>query len=188
MPPCVQAQFRKGAVIKMRIETDRLVIRNFVIEDKDDMCEYMAQRIDAKFEGYPGFTYEFGAEEVARRSAGNEFFAIELKNIGKVIGNVYMGIRDFNSRELGYVLNEKYFAQGYGTEACAAVLDYFFKRGIHRIYAETAPENTASWRLMEKLGMKREAHLRKNVSFHNDENGRPIYWDTYVYGILNPNE
>ena len=33
--------------------------------------------------------------------------------------------------------------------------------------------------------MKREAHFRKNVSFHNDEKGNPIYWDTYVYAILN---
>ena len=37
---------------------------------------------------------------------------------------------------------------------------------------------------MERVGMKREAHLRQNVSFHRDENGRPIFSDTYVYAIL----
>jgi hypothetical protein len=36
--------------------------------------------------------------------------------------------------------------------------------------------------------MMREAHFRKNVSFHEDENNNPIYWDTYVYAILNPNK
>jgi len=37
---------------------------------------------------------------------------------------------------------------------------------------------------MEKIGLKREAELRQNVSFHNDEAGNPIYWDTYVYAAL----
>ena len=60
-----------------------------------------------------------------------------------------------------------------------------FKAGVHRIYAECAPQNTPSWKVMEKVGMEREAHFRKNVSFHNDANGEPIYWDTYVYAILN---
>lgn len=60
-----------------------------------------------------------------------------------------------------------------------------FKAGVHRIYAECAPQNEPSWKVMEKIGMEREAHFRKNVSFHNDDNGEPIYWDTYVYAILN---
>nr|WP_303268533.1 hypothetical protein [uncultured Clostridium sp.] len=36
--------------------------------------------------------------------------------------------------------------------------------------------------------MEREAHLRKNISFHNDDKGNSICWDTYVYAVLNPNE
>ena len=63
-----------------------------------------------------------------------------------------------------------------------------FNQGVHRIYAECAPQNTYSWKLMEKIKMKREAHFRKNVSFHQDTNGYPIYWDTYVYAILNSYE
>ena len=46
------------------------------------------------------------------------------------------------------------------------------------------PENTPSWRLMERLGMRREGHLRKNIWFFRDENGRPIWQDTYEYAIL----
>ena len=46
-----------------------------------------------------------------------------------------------------------------------------FNQGVHRIYAECAPQNTSSWKLMEKIGMIREAHFRKNVSFHQDTNG-----------------
>ena len=172
----------------MRIETERLILRNFELKDKEDLCEYMLQRVDALYEGYPDFTVEKGEEEIINRSKSDEFYAIERKEDHKVIGNVYMGKREFNSRELGYVLNEKYHRKGYATEACKGIMNYFFEQGLHRIYAETAPENIPSWKLMEKLGLTREAHFRQNVSFHSDEKGNPIYWDTYVYASLNPSD
>lgn len=172
----------------MRIETENLIIRNFEKKDENDLCEYMLQRVDAYFEGYPDFTADKSAQVIEYRCSSDEFYAVELKSESKVIGNVYMGRRDFNARELGYVLNENYQKKGYGSEACKAVMEYFFQMGVHRIYAECAPENTASWKLLESLGMEREAHLRKNVSFHSDSHGAPVYWDTYIYARLNPLE
>lgn len=53
---------------------------------------------------------------------------------------------------------------------------------------ECAPQNEPSWKVMERVGLKREAHFRQNVSFRADEKGNPIYWDTYVYAALNPNK
>lgn len=172
----------------MRLETERLIVRSYEYRDKKDVCEYMLQRVHANFEGYPDFTPEKAEDEIAFRIQSDEFFAIELKSEHKVVGNVYMGKRDFSARELGYVLNERYLRQGIGFEACSAVTEHFFRTGTHRIYAEAAPENEASWRLMEKLSMKKEAHFVKNASFHTDENGKPIYWDTFVYARLNPYE
>ena len=169
----------------MRIETERLIIRNYELKDKDDLCEYMLQRVNSEFERYPDFTAEKADSEIKYRMESDEFYAVELKDSKKVIGNIYLGKRDFNSRELGYVLNENYHRQGYIPEGCKAVIEYMFKAGVHRIYAECAPQNTPSWKVMEEVGMEREAHFRKNVSFHNDANGEPIYWDTYVYAILN---
>jgi RimJ/RimL family protein N-acetyltransferase len=172
----------------MKIETNDLIIRNFELTDEKDLCEYMLQRVDAEFEAYPNFNSEKVKEEIDFRSKSDEFFAIELKSIHKVIGNIYLGIRDFNTRELGYVLNENYQNRGYGSAASKAIIDFAFKQGVHRIYAECAPQNVPSWKVMEKVGLKREAHFMKNVSFHADEKGFPIYWDTYVYAALNPNE
>jgi len=172
----------------MEIETSNLIIRNYKLEDENDLCEYMLQRVNAEFEAYPDFSREKGKEEVEFRSQSDEFYAIELKKEHKVIGNVYLGKRDFNARELGYVLNENYHRNGYGSEASKAMVEYMFKQGVHRIYAECAPQNTASWKLMSKIGMEREAYFKKNVSFHKDANGDPIYWDTYVYALLNPYE
>lgn len=170
----------------MIIETEYLIIRNFQLKDKEDLCEYMMQRREVEFEAYPDFTQQKAEEEIQFRSQSDEFFAIELKEEDKVIGNIYMGKRDFNARELGYVLNQKYQGKGYGSEAAKAAITYAFEEGIHRIYAECAPQNTVSWKVMEKLGLIREAHFRKNVSFHSDEKGNPVYWDTYVYAALNP--
>ena len=148
----------------------------------------MTQRVNAQFEAYPNFTQEKAKEEIIFRSKSDEFFAIELKEIHKVIGNIYLGKRSFNARELGYVLNEDYQNKGYGSAASKAIIDFAFMQGVHRIYTECAPQNTPSWRVMEKIGLKREAHFRKNVSFHVDLKGNPIYWDTYVYAALNSNE
>ena len=53
-------------------------------------------------------------------------------------------------------------------------------------FAECAPQNTPTWKIMEKINLQCEAHFKKNVSFRKDENGFPIYWDTYVYARLNP--
>lgn len=168
----------------IRIETERLIIRNFQLCDEADLGEYMLQRVDAEFERYADFTKEKLPEEIKFRSGSDEFYAIELKKTSKVIGNLYLGKRDFEARELGYVLNENYQKKGYGSEAAKAAVEYFFKHGTRRIYAECNPMNIASWKLMEKIGLKREAHFRKNVSFRKDVNGNPIYWDTYVYAAL----
>lgn len=170
----------------MNIETENLIIRNFELNDENDLCEYMLQRVNAEFERYENFTAEKSRKEIEFRSGSDEFFAIELKSEHKVIGNIYLGKREFNSRELGYVLNEHYQNQGYGSEAAKASVEYMFNQGVHRIFAECAPQNTPSWKLMEKIGLQREAHFKKNVSFRKDDKGCPIYWDTYVYAKLNP--
>lgn len=55
----------------MRIETERLIIRNFTLEDEADLCEYMLQRVDAEFEAYPWFSEEKSREQIEFRSGSN---------------------------------------------------------------------------------------------------------------------
>ena len=111
--------------------------------------------------------------------------AVELKDSHKMIGNVYVGKRDFEAVEIGYVFNRNFWRHGYATESCKALIDHTFSNGIHRIYAECDPLNENSWKLLEALGFLREAHFRKNVYFWKDENEKPIWKDTYVYGRVN---
>ena len=69
------------------IITERLVLRAFSESDYDDLFEYLSQLEDNEFEGYPGITYENGREHLKYRVGSEEFYAIELKDSGKVIGN-----------------------------------------------------------------------------------------------------
>ena len=101
-----------------------------------------------------------------------------------MIGNIYCGRRDFNAREVGYIINKNDQRNGYAAEALSAVAADAFQNGAHRIYAECDSRNRASWMLLEKVGFHREAHFRQNVFFHRDENGDPVWKDTFVYAML----
>ena len=101
-----------------------------------------------------------------------------------MIGNIYFGKRDFEAREIGYIVNQDFQRQGYALEAITALIKMAFSEGIHRVFAECDPRNECSWRLLEKAGLVREAHFRKNVFFHRDEYGQPKWKNTYVYAII----
>lgn len=170
------------------IETARLRLRPFKETDRGDLYEYLWQLRDDEFEGYPGITYEASREHLARRMESEEFYAMALKTTGKVIGNIYCGSRDFESREIGFIINENYRRRGYALEALKAVIADAFANGVHRVYAECDPRNGRSWRLLEKAGLTREAHLRQNTFSQRDETGAPIWKDTYIYATLNPKD
>ena len=169
----------------IRIETERLILRSFEESDYDDLYEFLSQLEHDEFEGYPGITYENGKEHLAYRVGSDEFLAMELKETGKVIGNIYCGKRDFDAREVGYIVNKQYQRLGYATEALSAVIKECFRQGTHRIYATCDPRNTCSWKLLEKTGRQREALFHKNVYFCKDADGKPVWKDTYVYALLN---
>lgn len=165
--------------------TERLVLRPFKETDYDDLFAFLVQLKDDEFEGYPGITYESGKEHLAYRVDSEEFYAIELKETGKVIGNIYYGNRDFESKEVGYIVNKDFQRKGYATEALKAVIENAFHTGVHRVFAECDPRNICSWKLLEKVGLEREAHFKQNIYFEKDENGNPKWKDTYVYALVN---
>ena len=172
------------------IYTKRLVLRKFKESDYDDLYEFLSQLRDNEFEGYPGITYENGREHLRYRLDSEEFYAFALKEPssdsgrGKVIGNIYCGNRDYAAKEVGYIINEHYRGNGFAAEALDAVVAAAFRAGAHRIFAECDPRNACSWKLLEKVGFRREAHFRQNIYFHKDADGKPVWKDTYVYALL----
>lgn len=169
-------------------ETKRLILRRFQKEDLPDLFEYLSDRETLEYEPYRPLTLEEAKENLEWRIGSDEMIAIEQKDSHKMIGNIYMGKRDFEALEMGYVLNKNYWGRGYAAESCKALIEQAFSNGVHRIYAECDPRNRNSWKLLEALGFQREAHFRKNVYFWKDENGRAIWKDTYVYAKLNVGE
>ena len=165
------------------ITTRRLILRPFRDSDYDDLYEFLSQLENDEYEGYPGITYENVKEHLKYRVGSEEYYAIELQASGKVIGNIYCGNRNYENKEVGYIINRDYQKKGYGSEALSAVIANAFAEGAHRVFAECDPLNERSWWLLEKVRLRREAHLRENIYFRKDENGLPKWKDSFIYDI-----
>jgi RimJ/RimL family protein N-acetyltransferase len=107
--------------------------------------------------------------------------AITLRAGGELIGGCSFHISDPHNREgwLGYILAREHWGHGYATEAARALLRLGFEQfSMHRIWATCDPRNTASAHVLEKIGMRREGHLRENKL------QRGSWRDSYLYAIL----
>ena len=151
------------------------------------MFEYLSDDEVVKYEPYRSLTLEETKENLKSRISSNEMVGVELKKNQKMIGNVYLGKRECEAIEIGFVFNRKYGKRGYATESCLELIRLLFESGVHRIFAECDPENQDSWKLLERIGFVREAHLKKNIYFWKDEQNRPIWKDTFIYAKLNEN-
>lgn len=170
---------------KITIQTDRLILRRYCKDDLQDLFEYLSDAEVVKYEPYKPMNLTEVSKELDERISNDEMIAVVLKETNKLIGNVYLGKREFESLEIGYVFNKHYWGQGYAKESCEALIKKAFSEGVHRIFAECDPCNRNSWRLLESLGFVREAHFKQNVFFWRDDKGNPFWKDTFVYSILN---
>ena len=169
------------------IVTERLVLRRFTHDDIPDVPRFVSQpslagvtskHIQATEEGVRKYIDLQNSYQPFEKDKVFEL-AVERKEDGKVIGLVGLICRDHRQGEIGWALGVEHRGQGYATEAARALMDYGFNSlGLHRIYADTSSDNLASWRVMERLGMRREALLRGSVY----EEGK--WLDKYIYGML----
>ena len=180
----------------MTIETERLILRPFLETDAADVLEYLEKPAVNCFACMKLNSVEEAKEEMKKRVGEIEYyFAITLKDTGKVIGEIdaYPEPGEPHSDESApkdtfspcWMLNKAYQGKGYAYEAAHAFFDYLFKeKGARRIYAYTEDYNTSSQHLCEKLGMRREGLFLEFISFVNNEDGTPHYENTYQYAIL----
>ncbi|MFP4461032.1 MAG: GNAT family N-acetyltransferase [Thermotogota bacterium] len=170
------------------IETDRLIIRKFVPSDWKDLYDYLSLKEIYIFEPGQPITKEEAKKMAANRSCGNDFFAVTLKKINKMVGHLYFSHiqpLEFMTWELGFIFNPSYQSKGYCSEASKSLIEHaFIHWNVHRITAYCNPNNFASWKVLEKIGMKREGFFEKQGFFRRDENNRPIWHDCYAYGKL----
>ena len=185
------------------LTTPRLVLRPFRPGDVDDVFEY------AKDPEWAEFLRDAAPQPYTRRNA-EEFIAGKMMAPGSqfswaigleraVIGGITLGVDSKHERgEIGYSLAKAHWGLGLTAEAARAVVDWgFAERGLHRISSQADVRNRRSWRVMEKLGMRREGLFRSHR-----KDPRPGYprvdmvyysllreeWDQAAFGMRKVNE
>lgn len=151
---------------------DRLILRKIKLSDAEDMYEYSSDETLTEYllwSPHPdiGFTRKY-IRSLGRYYARGEFYdwGIELKENGKFIGTCGFASIDTENRsaEIGYVINNAYRGKGYAVEAARAVIRTgFYELDLNRIEARYMVGNSASERVMRKLGMTYEGVCREEI-------------------------
>ena len=180
----------------MILETERLILRPFAEGDAEDVYAYLSEPVVNCFASMRLNSLDAAKEEMKKRSSETEYyFAITLKDSGKVIGEIdaYPEAGEPHADETAvrdtfspcWMQNADYQGRGYAFEAARAFFDYLFRqKDARRIYAYVEDDNQSSQLLCEKLGMRREGLFQEFVSFVNNPDGTPRYENTYQYAIL----
>jgi len=173
---------------EFRLETPRLVLRDW---RDDDWAPFLAHTNTPAVMRWLGGVMDAAktAQQLARLRGyaaehGHTFWVVERRADGEVLG--FCGLKRSNQPggpqgefEIGWRLREDAWGQGYAREAAQASLEAAFSRFYApQVIALTVPGNTASWGLMERLGMTRRADLDFECPDWDPETGRAI-----VYGL-----
>lgn len=171
------------------LATDRLALRQLRVSDAVEMLYLRSHPELMRYIPRPlSRTVEEAAELIERyqgyldRHEGINW-AITEKGKDVLIGAVgFVHFEPENHRgEVGYLLHDAFHGKGIMTEALQAVLHYgFHTLKLHSVGAVIDPENTASEKVLQKLGFAKEAHFRESGRYE----GR--WLDSYVYSLLTP--
>ncbi|WP_417766773.1 GNAT family N-acetyltransferase [Stappia sp.] len=168
--------------------TARLVLRPFRTEDFDAYRDYH-QREDVYRFLYSRppeadalrANFEAAMQPGLARDGDTLRLAVERLEDGAVIGEVLLKLADGAAKqaEVGYIFNPRHGGSGYATEAVEAMIGIGFRVfGFHRIFARIDTLNHGSVRIVERLGLRREAHFIENDRFDG------TWGDEYVYATL----
>ena len=169
------------------IRTERLLLRPFRLTDAEDVYAYAGEPEFSRFLPLPS-PYEYKHAEIYVAASFlaewdvHPRFAICLD--GRVIGGINIRIDAASqTSEIGYGIGKAHWGKGFTTEAASAVINWsFLNFDIAKVYARANLLNRQSWRVMEKLGMKREGILRSQEPPNPVNPNERV--DMVHYGIL----
>ncbi|MFC5184987.1 GNAT family N-acetyltransferase [Actinomadura harenae] len=172
------------------ISTDRLLLRRATPDDLDATWAYRQLPEVHEWVGAATTDYDDYRERFLREEGLADLLIIELD--GGVIGDLTLQVHDAWAQdevadqakgvqgELGWTLDPSSGGKGYATEAVRALIDLAFgSLGLRRLQAECFYDNEASWRLMERVGMRREQHAVRD-SLHRTKG----WLDGLSYALL----
>lgn len=169
------------------VRTSRLVLRTYAESDLDALLAYYADPEVARFLLEEPWTPQDAGDQLARRMARTgvdepgSALALVVEHEGTVVGDVSLWTTgDTVSRgEVGWAFNPAYTGRGFATEALRSLLGIAFDHyRMHRVVAQLDARNERSARLCERVGLRREGHLRA------DWWSKGEWTDTLVYGML----
>lgn len=145
----------------VELESNRLLFRKASINDSKDMFNNWAN--DKEVTKYLRWdAYEKEEDTIKFLNYLENSYKEEGVPIG-TIGAVDIDVNN-NTVEIGYCYGRKFWNKGYGTEALTRIIKFFFEEvGVETIYAYYVDGNSASGKVLEKVGMKYEGILRKRV-------------------------
>ncbi|WP_427885718.1 GNAT family N-acetyltransferase [Kribbella sp. GL6] len=155
------------------IETDRLTLRRYVENDYDDLLKLQSNPDVTRFLLYDVRTPEQVKEALTGRLADVPMdtdgqaltVAVILRDTGRHLGEVTLFLNSTEQRtgEIGYVFHPESHGHGYAAEASVELLRLGFEElGLHRIIARLDACNTGSVKLLQRLGLRQEAHFVRN--------------------------
>ena len=155
------------------IETERLLLRPFAPDDLDALHAIHGDRENVRWLYHDARSREETREVLALKIAGSALraagewlsAAVVLRETGELVGDVSLlwASEAHRQGELGFVFHRAHHGLGYATEASRPLLAFAFETlGLHRMVGRLEPRNAGSARVLEKLGMRREAHLVEN--------------------------
>ena len=164
------------------LESDRLTLRPFSTNDIKDVFLYAGDDQVTKYLTWEPHMDISETEKVIKEFYMNDLgiYAIELKSEHKCIGCIDLRLNIENDKaSFGYVMNKKYWGQGYMPEALNLILNLAFEKlGLNRIESTYYVGNEASGRVMQKCGMKYEGIGLQEVKV------KGVYYDVVHYAIL----
>lgn len=171
------------------LETERLVLRKFGYGDFDAVHSYAGcvENITYMLWGPNSEeqTRQFintAIESAEKEPCKNYQYAAILKTTGNLIGACDLAINGIEA-EIGWILHRNYWKQGFGTEMGKAMLGFGFEEHqLHRIVAHCDAENVGSYRVMEKIGLRREGMFIEGRPSHKGSG--KTYGDELSYAIL----
>jgi RimJ/RimL family protein N-acetyltransferase len=158
--------------LALPIETNRLRLRPFVpgdlgallaVQSREDVHRWLYSR--PRSEDELRATIVRRIARIQDRPETGVALAVELAATGEFLGDVTLTVEPPEQRqgEIGFVFDPEHQGRGYATEASAALLALAFETyDLHRVYGRAEARNVASARVLEKLGMRREAHMIEN--------------------------
>lgn len=164
------------------LSTQRLTIRPFALDDWPAVFGYTANPMVMTYIPEGPYKRDQAVAFVEKHSGDDAeavavVLAAEQRLIGHIVFHPWFAPRTY---EIGWIFDPAYYRRGYASEAAAAILDYGFATLIlHRVIATCQPENPASYRVMERIGMRREGLFRQCIYRNND-----LWWDELFYAIL----